>query len=68
MNYYRVQVETSYFDEGTDTAHCDQQTFYLASSKEIDFRYITRFVNNSCGGYHDEIDIFVEKMADNVKF
>lgn len=68
MNYYKVEVETGYFDEGTDTAECSQQTFYLASSKEIDFKYITRFVYSSCGEHHDQIDIFVEKMADNEKF
>lgn len=69
MNYYRVYVETGYFDEGTDTAHCSQQNFYIGSTTEIDFAYIKRFVDDKLEGHHaDHVDIFVEKMEDNMKF
>jgi hypothetical protein len=66
MNYYRVEVEADFTIDGV--TNCSQQTFYLASSNEVDFRYITRLVYNNCGEHHDQIDIFVEKMADNMKF
>lgn len=66
MNYYRVEVESDFTIDGI--TNCSQQTFYLASSDEVDFRYITRLVYNNYGERPDQIDIFVEKIADNVKF
>ncbi len=66
MNYYRVEVELDFTIDGI--TNCSQQTFYLASSDEVDFRYITRLVYNNYGERADQIDIFVEKMADNEKF
>ena len=66
MNYYRVEVEIDFTINGI--TNCSQQTFYLANSEEVDFRYITRHVYNHYGERHDQIDIFVEKMSDNVKF
>ena len=66
MNYYRVEVEADFTIDGV--ANCSQQTFYLGSTTEIDFAYITRLVYNNYGERHDQIDIFVEKMKDNMKF
>lgn len=63
MNYYRVEVETEYAIN--DEIHCDQQTFYLASSREADFGYIRRVVDKYDA---DHVDILVEKMEDNEKF
>ncbi len=67
MNYYRVEVEADYKIDGI--TNCSQQTFYLASSEEVDFKYITRLVYNNCGErLYDQVDIFVEKMEGNMKF
>ena len=67
MNYYRVDVEKGYTVD--DETYCSQQVFYLASTTEIDFAYIKRFVNDKSAGQHeDHMDILVEKMADNEKF
>ena len=67
MNYYRVEVEKGYADDGE--TYCSQQNFYIGSTTEIDFAYIKRFVDDKLEGHHaDHVDIFVEKMEDNMKF
>lgn len=63
MNYYRVEVEADFTIDGI--TNCSQQTFYLANSNEVDFRYITRVVDKYNA---DHVHILVEKMEDNEKF
>jgi hypothetical protein len=67
MNY-KIQVELGFWDEGTDTANCSQETFYISCKDSIDFKYIKRLVYQKCGDYHDTLDIIVERMVDIEKF
>ena len=72
MNYYRVDVELAYIDNGEYT-FVSQDVFYIhqdngLDANVVDFNYVKRIINNKFGKNYDTIDIVVEKIANDTKF
>jgi hypothetical protein len=71
MNYYRVEVELGYIDNGEYT-FASQDVFYIHQDNGldnvVDFDYVKRIINNKFGLNYDTIDIVVELIANDTKF
>ena len=72
MNYYRVEVELGYMDNGEYT-FASQDVFYIhqangLDANVVDFNYVKRIINNKFGDNYDTIDIVVEEIANDTKF
>ena len=65
MNFYRVEVELGHFDEESKTSHCSQRTFYLSNYFEVDVQHITRLAYRKFGNFHENMEIFVERITYN---